>query len=135
MARAQTSVPPQTGLAEAAPCAEVFADAGDVPLGDLRAIGKILDTARRRRVGTLLHRRPDAMHIVVIVQVIEKLADFRLLLFGQAREVLRHVADLAGDDGPAVFGEPLRDGVQLGALGDEARADAVPRGCRRSPRG
>jgi hypothetical protein len=41
---------------------------------------------------SLLHGSPDAMHVVVVIQSLEKLAYLALLLFREGGEVFRQIA-------------------------------------------
>src|SRR5438270_4978533 len=66
--------------------------------------------------------RPDTMDIIVIFEGLEKFAGLCALLVGQLRKTFRDVTELAGHDGPAVRRQPLGDGMQIAALGNEARA-------------
>ncbi len=54
-----------------------------------------------------LHRRPDPVDIVMIVQRLQKSAHFGLLLFAQLRTLLRHVAQFACHHRPPVCRQPL----------------------------
>ena len=42
------------------------------------------------------------MHVVVLIQIVQKLANFQLLGFGQVGKNFWNVADFACDDGPSV---------------------------------
>ena len=62
------------------------------------------------------------MNVVVVVEVLEEFAYFGTLLGGEFGKILRDVAHFAGHNAPAVLGEPLRDGMDCRAVGDEAGA-------------
>lgn len=62
------------------------------------------------------------MDVVVVVEGLEEFADVGAVLLGEFGVDFGEVAHFTGDDGPAVFGEPLGDGVEGGAVGDEACA-------------
>ena len=62
------------------------------------------------------------MHVVVIFQSLEKFAGVNALFLSQLRKIFRDVPQLARDHGPSIFSQPLRNRVQIGALGDEAGA-------------
>ena len=55
------------------------------------------------------------MHVVVFVQCVQELADVGRLFFGEGRELFGHIAEFAGHDRPAVFGEPFGNGGGGGA--------------------
>ena len=57
------------------------------------------------------------MHIIMVIDGIEERGD--LLLFGvsEFHGVFGHVADLAGEDFPTGFGEPMGDRGQILHLG------------------
>ena len=65
------------------------------------------------------------MDVVVILDTLEELAHLGPLGVGEGGEILCDVAEFAGDDAPAVLGEPLGCGMEIGAAGGEARASAV----------
>ena len=62
------------------------------------------------------------MHVIMVVEVLQKFAHFGALLRGKFRKILGNVAHLARDHGPAVPGQPLGDVVDRRAVGDEPRA-------------
>lgn len=62
------------------------------------------------------------MDIVVIVKMLKKFADFGFLFVRQLRDIFGNVTHFAGDDCPTIFGEPLRDEVNRGAVGNETSA-------------
>ena len=53
------------------------------------------------------------MHIVVVVERLEELADFLPLLSVRCGTLLGHVAEFACHHRPAVLRQPLRDGVEV----------------------
>jgi hypothetical protein len=64
------------------------------------------------------------VHVVVILECLQKFAGFDALRFIELRKTFGDVTELAGGNGPAILGEPSRDGMQIGAPGDEACAGA-----------
>jgi len=68
------------------------------------------------------------MHVVVVVEGLQKRADFRPLLLAEIRKLFGHIAQFARHHGPSVFREPFRNGVRVRPVGDEPRA----RGARRA---
>ncbi len=75
----------------------------------------------------LFERGPDAMHIIVIVENLQELADIGAIFVREGGELLGCVAKLASDNSPAVCGEPFRNGGAGRAICDEASADAIRR--------
>lgn len=75
--------------------------------------------------GALLDGGPDAVDVVVFVEGVEEVADFFELGFGEFGDDFGDEADFAGDDGPAVSGEPFGDGGHVGAFADEFGAGGV----------
>src|SRR6266508_5771432 len=55
----------------------------------------------------LLQRRPDAVDVVVVLELLKKRADFGPLRLGEFWKILRHVAEFARDDRPSVLRQPL----------------------------
>ncbi len=78
----------------------------------------------RRSVGSVTSMPPDAV-VVVFVQGVEELADCFQLLRRQFGQDFGDEADFAGDEGPAVGGEPFGDCGDVGALADEFRTGGV----------
>ena len=73
-------------------------------------------------MGWLLERRIDVMHVVVVVEGGEKIGDFLALCVGNLGEILRHVANLGGEDVPSGGFQRLGDGIQVSDLGEETCA-------------
>src|ERR1043166_8958270 len=59
------------------------------------------------------------MHVVMVFQGLEKFAGASALFLVQFRKVFREIAELAGDNGPAIGGQPLRNRMQVRAFRDE----------------
>ena len=70
----------------------------------------------------LFYRRPDAVDVVVVVERLQKFADFGALRVGQFGKLLRNVADFARHHRPAVWRKPFGNGVNRRAVADELRA-------------
>ena len=51
------------------------------------------------------------MHVIMVLQRLEKFAGVGALLVGQFRKAFGDITELTGHDRPAIGGEPLRDGV------------------------
>lgn len=62
------------------------------------------------------------MHVVVVVELVEKFADFDASGLVELRIIFREVTKFRGDDGPTVFTEPRGDGVHVFDARDEAGA-------------
>src|SRR5437899_5357614 len=75
-----------------------------------------------RLKGALLHCSPNPVHIVVIIQGLEKLANFGPLLLAQPGIVFRDETEFAGDDFPAVLRKPFGNSVDSGAACQEPSA-------------
>src|SRR6185436_9995623 len=67
----------------------------------------------------LPNRCPDPAHVVVIIQRLKKLADFRPLFGSQFRVTLGQITGFAGDNRPTVLLKPFGDGMNRGAIGNE----------------
>jgi len=65
---------------------------------------------------------PDALHVVVVLDGVQELADLGALLVVEFRILLRDVAHLGGDHGPAVALQPGGDGVDGGEVAKETGA-------------
>ena len=61
----------------------------------------------------------------MVVELMEKLADFDAGRFVELGIIFSEVAEFGGDDGPAVFPEPSRDGVDVLESGDETGAGVI----------
>ena len=59
----------------------------------------------------LLHRRPNAVDIIMVVKRLQKLTHLRALLFGERREILGEIAELRSHDRPTIAAEPLGHSV------------------------
>jgi len=64
------------------------------------------------------------MHVVVLVQLVQKLTDFIALRLGEFGELFGNVTDFAGHHGPAVGSQPFGNRGHGGAFADELRAGA-----------
>ena len=67
------------------------------------------------------------MHVVVIVERLEKFADLLPLHVGKFRAILRQMAEFARHHRPAILRKPLRHRARRRAIGDETRALAIRR--------
>src|ERR1044072_4317194 len=59
------------------------------------------------------------MHAVMILPSLEKCAGGSALFLVQFRKIFCEIAEFAGDNGPAIGGQPLRNRVQVSAFRDE----------------
>ena len=67
------------------------------------------------------------MDVIVVIERLQKGTDFRPLVPGQFRTLLRHITQLTGHHRPPMIREPLGHAVRVGALRDEPRAGRVRR--------
>jgi hypothetical protein len=65
------------------------------------------------------------LDVVVVVELMEKLADFDAGRFVELGIIFSQVAEFGGYDGPSVFSKPGGDGVDVLESGDEAGAGVI----------
>ncbi len=68
------------------------------------------------------------MHVVVIVEFLEKFASLGLLCVGELGKLFGHITQFARHNRPAVCSEPFGDLMHRRAFTDEKRAPAASAG-------
>ena len=76
---------------------------GSSPLSGIQNHPRNRAHPRRYSFALPSNRRPDPMHIVMILECLQKLAYINALLFCQVHPLFRQMAGLAGDDRPPVL--------------------------------